>query len=619
MPPPSATPGQAVNGNLRIMRRLLELLRHPQELALLIFRVFRIARDQGLRGLRQGLRRELRHLNQNPLPISAYQHNYLKWLQNLPISPPPAPCPHIFITIVIPLNSWPAPGLERTLAAIRRQTHREWEAVLAVPTSITDAPADLGQSGVRNDPRFSVLKQDLTPPALCNEILAHRQGTHLCLVGADDELDRQALAKLARAAHEHPQALLIYCDEDQLDDQGVRHSPYFKPDWDPLLCWGQNYPGRLTLFNRETIKAHGGFAPGLPYAYEWDLVLRLTFGQSADRIPHVPEILYHRHRHPDEHEFARRQEEQTMLNARLRAVGQAGCQLTSLPEGWRVIFPLPAPPPLVSIIIPTRNGQQLLSRCIKSLTRTDYPAFEVIVVDNQSDDGPTLEYLDQLAKSGAARIIRHNEVFNYSEINNLAARQAQGDILCFLNNDTEVIAPAWLTDLVRQAARAEIGAAGAMLYYADDTIQHAGVALGLGPNGPAGIAGHAFQGLKRGVNGQNGRLRFDQHMAAVTGACLVVRRKVFEEVNGFDAVHLPVTLNDVDLCLKIQRAGYHNVLVPSAKLYHHESVSRGQDDAIYSKRLRCSREMLYMRKAWGELLDHDPHFPSGELGMNDWG
>jgi GT2 family glycosyltransferase len=269
----------------------------------------------------------------------------------------------------------------------------------------------------------------------------------------------------------------------------------------------------------------------------------------------------------------------------------------------RVRYPLPEKLPLVSIVIPTRNGLELIRRCIESIEeKTEYRRFEIIVVDNNSDDPETIDYLDDLQKASRIRLLHYDKAFNYSAINNFAVTHASGEYLAFLNNDLEIIASDWLGEMVSHAQRKEVGAVGARLLYPDGRIQHAGVVLGLG-----GVAGHAMKYFPREDKGYNARLVLIQNYSAVTAACLLIRREVFEHVKGFDEVNLPVAFNDVDFCLRVREAGYNNLWTPYAELFHHESATRGPEDTP-EKQKRFSREIDYMQRRWKAQLAHDPAY-----------
>lgn len=275
-----------------------------------------------------------------------------------------------------------------------------------------------------------------------------------------------------------------------------------------------------------------------------------------------------------------------------------------LPGSVRVRWPIPEPAPLVSLLVPTRDGVAILRPCVDAiLERTDYGHFELLILDNGSTCPETLGYMDEVEQRDTrVRVLRWNHPFNYSAINNFGARHARGEIIGLVNNDIEPIDAHWLTEMVAQACRPEIGCVGAKLYYPNDTVQHGGVILGLGS-----IAGHGHRFFQRDEAGFQGRLKVTQNLSAVTAACLLLRRSVFEEVGGLNESDLAVAYNDVDLCLKVREAGYRNLWTPHAELYHHESVSRGADDTP-KKRARWLAECDYMRRTWGPHLDHDPAY-----------
>lgn len=274
-----------------------------------------------------------------------------------------------------------------------------------------------------------------------------------------------------------------------------------------------------------------------------------------------------------------------------------------VPNTYRVRYPLPTIPPKVSLLIPTRDGVEILKPCVDALLeRTDYPNFEVLILDNQSSCEKTLRYMDEVAADSRVRVLRWNFPFNYSSINNFGVQHATGDLIGLVNNDIEPINSDWLCEMVRQAIRPEVGCVGAKLYYPNDTIQHAGVILGIG-----GVAGHAHKYFDRHADGYFSRLHLVQNMSAVTAACLLVRRSLFEEVGGLDEKNLAVAFNDVDFCLRVRDAGYRNLWTPYAQAYHHESVSRGADDTP-EKRQRHNKEAAYMRARWGDALLKDPAY-----------
>ena len=339
---------------------------------------------------------------------------------------------------------------------------------------------------------------------------------------------------------------------------------------------------------------------------DYDLALRCI--ARTDKVRHLPYVLYHWRSiagstaaNVDAKDYAK-DAAQRALSDHFRARDPRIQVETGLwPTTYRVKYPLPAEPPLASLLIPTRDGLDILRRCIESVyEKTRYPAFEIVIVDNDSRDPDTLRYLEELQAAGRARIVRYPHKFNYSAINNLAAREARGEVLVLLNNDVEIIAPGWLEELVAQALRPGIGAVGAKLLYPNDTIQHSGVITGL-----YGIAGHIHRHLPRESPGHFGRAQVLQQMTVVTGACLAVRKSVYQKLGGLDEQNLAVAFNDVDFCLRCIEAGYKNLYTPFAELYHHESYSRGTENTP-EKKARFSGEIEYMGKRWKHILAADP-------------
>ena len=273
------------------------------------------------------------------------------------------------------------------------------------------------------------------------------------------------------------------------------------------------------------------------------------------------------------------------------------------PNTYRVKWGLPEDTPKVSIIIPTRDGLNILSQCIDSvLERTDYPNYEILVVDNESADTATLDYLKTLQKTDNIRVLKYKGAFNYSAINNYAVEHAEGSVITLMNNDIEVISEDWLSEMVSHALRSDIGCVGAKLLYKNNMIQHAGVILGIG-----GVAGHAHKYFDAESEGYFSRLHLVQNLSAVTAACLCVEKSVYEKADGLNEKELKVAFNDVDFCLRVGAMGLKNVWSPYAVLYHHESVSRGHDNTE-EKKARFNSEAKYMQQQWGELLLADPAY-----------
>lgn len=413
---------------------------------------------------------------------------------------------------------------------------------------------------------------------------------------AGDRLEPDALLSIAVELHHG--ADVVYSDEDRLDAAGIPGNPSFKPDWSPETLLTRDYVGRLCAFRAGTLAASGGLELAHGGAMWYDALLRVT--EKTNRVRHVARVLVHR-RHgggamaPGDAEAAVR-----------RALARRGedAEVHSTPAGTDVRFATPSND-RVAVVIPTRDRADLLERCLHSLfERTTYPSFEVVVVDNASRERPTRALFERWRARAPQRfrVIEDASPFNYSHLNNRAVAETDAPYVLMLNNDTEVISSEWMSVMLAQARRPEIGAVGALLLYQDGTVQHAGVVLG----GAASLAWHAYRFADPDVEPLRERLLFDTNCLAVTGACLLVARRKFLEVGGLDE-SLAVSHNDVDFCLKLYAAGYRNVLVPRARLFHYESKSRGRDDTRRKTELAVSeREAIRMR--WPELARRDPYY-----------
>ncbi|TSJ77530.1 glycosyltransferase family 2 protein [Rariglobus hedericola] len=516
----------------------------------------------------------------------------------------------------MPVYNTPARWLTRAIDSVRAQTYPYWELCIADDASTQPHVAKLLADYAAQDPRIKIVRRLSNGhiSAASNSALELVTGKFTALLDHDDELSPRALAAIAAAISSHPTARILYSDEDKIDRHGRRFSANFKPDWNPDLLLAQNYLCHLAVYRTDLLRELGGFRIGYEGAQDWDLALRASERVAAGDIVHVPHVLYHWRAIPGS--TALKQSEKSYAGtAAHRALadylGRNHIDGEILPVRgghWRVRRRLPASPPKVSLIIPTRNRVGLLRTCVESiLAATRYPNFEILIIDNASDDPATLDYFKDLAGRGV-KILRDEGPFNYSALNNRAVAHATGDVLGFLNNDLELITPDWLDEMVSQAIRPEVGAVGAMLYFPDDRVQHAGVVLGLaGPRQNGGVAGHAFKYFPRGHKGAANRMRVLQNYSAVTAACLLVRREVFLQAGGFDEKNLAVAYNDVDFCLRLGAAGYLNVWTPFAEFYHYESASRGADDTPEKKAI-YEREFAYMRQTWGALLDRDPAY-----------
>ncbi len=516
------------------------------------------------------------------------------------------------IAIIMPVYNPNPVWLMEAIESVKAQIYPHWELCIADDASTDPAIAALLKAQAAAEPRIRLaLRQENGHiSACCNSALELVTAPYFATLDHDDVLREHALLLMAEAIVHSPKGKVFYSDEDKLSVDGLRCDPHFKCKWNPELLLSQNYLCHLTVLTTRHVRRAGGFRLGYEGAQDHDLVLRCTQGLGLDEVVHVPHILYHWRQHQGS-TASGGEAKPYAANAGVRAVqdhldrqGLAGTvELDD--HGWyRVRFAPVKPSPLVSLIIPTRNGLDMLRTCIDSiLAKTIDAEFEFIIVDNGSDDPEALRYFEHLKTSDSRfRVLRDDGPFNYSALNNRAAEIARGDYLALVNNDVEVITPTWLSDMVCLASQPGIGAVGARLWYGDMTLQHGGVVLGIG-----GVAGHSHKGLQRGKPGYMGRASVLQSMSAVTGACLVVRKSAFQEVGGLDESSLAVAFNDVDFCLRLRTVGYRNVWTPHAELFHHESVSRGSDFAP-DKRKRFSLELKVMQSRWADTLLCDPAY-----------
>lgn len=527
---------------------------------------------------------------------------------------------HPLISIILPVYDPDLKVLEAAIDSIRNQIYERWELCIADDASTDPAVRPFLEKTAAADPRIKLTFRERNGhiSACSNSALALATGEWCALLDHDDVFAEHALALVALEIDRYPEAGLIYSDEDKIDENGVRLNPFFKPDWNPELFLGQNYINHLGCYRADLLRDIGGFREGFEGSQDYDLALRCVDRLRPDQVRHIPRILYHWRMVggslaaiPDAKPYAK--------EAARRAIADH-CKQTGMPgevgpcpenaESHRVIHALPEPAPLASIIIPTRDRVGLLSRCVESIrARTDYRPFEILIVDNGSVDEATFAFFKEIERDQSIRVIPDSGPFNYSRLNNDAVDHARGDILVFLNNDTEIDDAGWLREMVSHAARPENGAVGARLWYPDGTLQHGGVVLGLG-----GVAGHAFPHIPRGHPGYFNRAMLQQNCSAVTGACLVVRKTVFEELGGFDEENLGVTFNDIDFCLRVTECGYRVVWTPYANLIHHESASRGHQ-RTNEEQAEFQRAVDYMQKTWGARLMRDP-FYNPNLSLN---
>ncbi len=513
------------------------------------------------------------------------------------------------VSVLVPVFRTNLVILRETIESVLHQSYAEWELCLVDDGSedpqITELLAQFG----RLDSRIKVASQQGQTgiSAASNRALQMATGDYVALLDHDDVLAPDALFYMVNALQSSDRPDLLYSDEDHMDESGRRFAPFFKPDWSPDLILSENYVCHLMTFRRELALQVGGFRSAFDLSQDHDILLRLS--RVANRITHIPRVLYHwrtslasmsRASHSEEKAFSssRQAVEAYLLESEIPAKVENG-----LYSGrWRVRYPIPLDA-RVSILIPTAGKTDILERNLKALWNTaGATPYEVVVIDNsKGDDNRTvINYVQKLHDKG--RPVRHfdqrNEPFNYSRLNNKAASTCTSPYLLFLNDDTEGISDGWMDAMLELAARPEVGAVGAKLLYPNGQIQHAGVTMGL-----AEICGHSFKGGRGDERHYYDFSDLIRNVSAVTAACVMVRSQVFDEVQGFEETMFPIAYNDIDLCLRVGAAGYRVLYTPHALLYHHEALSKSEKELIPHP-----AETLALKTRWRGVIAKDPFY-----------
>lgn len=604
----------ALNYYQMLIRRIsMVRLKNPELLIASVGKIIRALRSGGLTQLRTDLEKTHSLEGRRELTYEDWITSYdtlseadlaaiARRMEAMPSQPK--------ISIAMPVYNTPIQLLRDCIDSVRAQIYPNWELCIANDKSPDPEVRRVLNEYAKKDARIKVVHRDENGhiSKATNSALELVTGDWIALLDHDDLIAPHALYHVAEAIHANPNARLFYSDEDKIDLDNRRHDPYFKCDWNYHLFLSHNLITHLGVYDRKLIDEIEGFRVGFEGAQDWDLALRCVQKLDRQEIVHIPFILYHWRVMPGSTALAADEKPYALIAAENAVsefldVRKVDAEVEPIGIGLHVKYRLPKKPPLVSILIPTRNAEDLVRQCIESIdTLTTYPNYEIILVDNGSDDKKALAYFKSLADAGTVKLIRDDRPFNYSALNNGAAEQCSGEVICLLNNDIEVISPDWLEEMVSTALQPGVGAVGAMLYYPDDRIQHAGVVMGLG-----GMAGHVHALFPRGTFGYVGRAALKQEFSAVTAACLVVQKAHFELVDGLNENDLTVAYNDVDLCLKLQAEGLQNVWTPKAELYHHESATRGSDMSG-EKLVRFEKEKGYMRAQWSHILKHDPAY-----------
>ena len=513
------------------------------------------------------------------------------------------------VSLVMPVYNTLAKDLEAAVASVKAQIYGEWELCVCDDASTQPHVWPILEALAGSDGRIKVMRRESNGhiSAATNSALTMCTGDYVAFLDHDDVLAPHALLRVVEWFGAHPGIRLVYSDEDKIGLDGRRFDPYFKPDFNLGLLRSHNYMCHFAVYERSLLEELGGIRLGFEGAQDYDLALRAVDSVGPEQIGHIPHVLYHWRVTPGSTAGGHQEKSyaflagQRALTEHLSRRGLPG-EVLEAPEApgmYRVQWALPEVHPLVSIVIPTRNGTDLLRTCLDSLKTTRYQSIEVVVVDNGSDDPAALALMAQREQAGEIKVLRDPSPFNYSALNNRAVHEmCQGEFVVLMNNDIEITHPEWLAEMVGVALEPRVGCVGARLWYPDGRLQHGGVIM------VCGVAGHAHKYLPKGHHGYMGRAVLTQDFLAVTAACLLIRRSVFEQVGGLDE-SLKVAFNDVDFCLRVHSAGFRNVWTPFAQMVHHESVTRGHEDTP-EKQQRFAGEIGILQKRWPALLANDP-------------
>ena len=523
------------------------------------------------------------------------------------------------ISIAVPAYQTPVEFLRQMIESLIVQTYSNWELCIVNASPDNEemqkvlAEYSAGDSRVR----FCNLKENLGIAENTNRAFAMAKGEFVGLLDHDDLLAPNALYEIVKILQDHPQADALYTDEDKVTTELDEHfQPHLKPDFNLDLLRSNNYICHFFVVRKSIVEKAGGFRKEFDGAQDYDFIFRCT--ENAGEVLHVSEILYHWRTHkastadnPASKMYAFEAGKRA-IEAHLERTGTKGEVSHTQDLGfYRVKYPVQGKP-LVSVIIPNKDEKETLQTCLEMLEKnTGYQNFEIIIVENNSTTDEIFRYYKELSRNRKIHLLRWGKEFNYSAINNFGVQHANGDYLLFLNNDVTVITPDWIEEMLGMCQREEVGAVGVKLLYPDDTIQHAGCVIGMG-----GIAGHMFVDMPADRTGYLHKASLLQDMSAVTAACLLMKKEVFEQAGGFTE-ELAVAFNDVDLCLKVRKNGYLIVYDPYAKLYHMESKTRGAEDSKEKVR-RFQTEIEYMRCHWIDILKNGDPCYNKNLSLTKW-
>ncbi len=523
------------------------------------------------------------------------------------------------ISVVVPVFSTPERYLREMIESVTGQTYLHWELCIADGSpDISETKAVIGQYLDDKRIHYRILDQNLGISGNTNAAIEMASGDYIALFDHDDLLCENALFEVAKTAVSSD-ADIIYTDEDKIKgDTGERFQPNFKPDFNLDLLRANNYICHLLVVRSALVRRVGGLNAEYDGAQDHDFLLRCV--EQTDRIAHIPKILYHWRVHaastadnPLSKKYAYDSGKRAVLDHIRRCGEEAEVTDTKFPGFYRVRYRVSGEP-LISILIPNKDERETLKKCLESIwEKSTYRNYEIIIIENNSTEPETFAYYREIDGKRGVRVVYWKDKFNYSALNNFGFSFAKGEYLLCLNNDITVITPDWMERMLGQCQRKNVGIVGAKLYYPDDTIQHAGVIVGIG-----GVAGALFVGMPKERSGYLRKAVLQQDLSAVTAACMMVDRRAWEAAGGFDE-NLAVAFNDIDFCLKVRDNGYLVVYEPNVELYHYESKSRGYEDTP-EKQMRFQSEIDYMKARWKQILhDGDPYYnPNFSLKSCDY-
>jgi len=529
------------------------------------------------------------------------------------------------ISIILPVFNADAQYLEACIESVLNQTYKNWQLCIADDASSKKETVNVLNKYKKPDSRINIVfrKSNGNISLASNSAIKIATGEYLAFLDQDDLLTPDALFENVKVINQlNAQLDLIYSDEDKIENNGERVEPFFKPDWSPDLLMSFNYFTHLTVIRKSLVDEVKGFRKGYEGSQDYDLFLRIT--EKTQKIAHIQKVLYSWRKTPcstaqcyDAKPYADKSSIKALEDSLLRRNIQGNIESGLVKGTFRTKYEI-SNKPLVSIIIPTKNNAKLLKKCIDSISKSTYKNYEVVIIDTGSSEKEAIKLLKQYDNNSKIMVIDWKKPFNYSAVNNFAANKAKGEYLLFLNNDTEVISKDWIEAMLEQAQKDTTGAVGAKLLYPDNTIQHAGVILGIrGGNIKKGVAGHFLKRQKDNPTGLAiGNLKdVVRNCSAVTAACLMVNKNKFFAVGGFDE-KLVIAFNDVDFNLKLLKKGFFNVFTPFAKLYHYESVSVGTPEKGSRDLKQFSFEIKTMLDRWGSVLEND-RFYNKNLGLEN--